>query len=90
MSYLNYQYYLEELIVDYKSYLEALEHSEDGEYQEYDWCNPPYVKNIVGEEIYNFVIKASEIVDSDPELYKKMEKELLVKLKLIDLEQDFN
>lgn len=89
MSYLNYQYYLEGLIVDYKSYLEALEHSEDGEYQEYDWCNPSYAKNIMGREIYDFVIKASEIVDSDPELYKKMEKELLVRLKLKEMEQDF-
>ena len=68
-------------------FLEYLEHMEVSEV--IDWCNAPYVKKLMGEEFYNFIIKAIPIKDKDPELYKKMKKELHVSNKLKELEQDF-
>ena len=69
-------------------FLDCLENMEVSEV--IDLCNAPYAKKLMGEELCNFVIKAMPIKDKDPELYKKMKKELHISNKLKELEQDFN
>lgn len=86
---MNYILYLDELFEDYSSYLEALEHAADGEYQEYDWCNENFAKIIYGEEVYNFIVNAYPVRNTNPALFEKMKKELLVSYKLKEIELDF-
>ena len=66
--------YLEELVTDYESYLESLEHCEDGDYTTYIWNYPEAAIAEYGEKMYKIV--------TNHKLSKVYER-------LVELEQDF-
>lgn len=70
----------DELMEDYVSYREALEHTEDGDYKNYRWDNPEWAKHELGEELYEQVISSWKA---------KWKKCIKIYSKKVDLERDF-